>query len=233
MAERILIVDDEETLCEALRFNLDAAGYETAVAHSAEEALATDLSGFSLILLDIMMGEISGVQLARIIRNNAATARIPIIFCTAKDGEEDMIEGLDLGADDYITKPYSLRNVLARIRSVLRRCPGGGGNTSDTYGRRRQRSPAHQKGIRDSFPAFAKPWPHILPRRNPYPHLARRGHRSGPRDRRQHNADTAKDRQIREKHSHALRIRIWLHRLKRLHTPAVFSYTCSDIQSCL
>ena len=135
MAERILIVDDEETLCEALRFNLDAAGYETAVAHSAEEALATDLSGFSLILLDIMMGEISGVQLARIIRNNAATARIPIIFCTAKDGEEDMIEGLDLGADDYITKPYSLRNVLARIRSVLRRCPGGGGNTSDTYGR--------------------------------------------------------------------------------------------------
>ncbi len=134
MAERILIVDDEETLCEALRFNLDAAGYETAVAHSAEEALATDLSGFSLILLDIMMGEISGVQLARIIRNNAATARIPIIFCTAKDGEEDMIEGLDLGADDYITKPYSLRNVLARIRSVLRRCPGGGGNTSDTDG---------------------------------------------------------------------------------------------------
>ena len=138
MAERILIVDDEETLCEALRFNLDAAGYETAVAHSAEEALATDLSGFSLILLDIMMGEISGVQLARIIRNNAATARIPIIFCTAKDGEEDMIEGLDLGADDYITKPYSLRNVLARIRSVLRRCPGISfeGLSVDTPGKR-------------------------------------------------------------------------------------------------
>lgn len=121
MSKRILIVDDEETLCEALRFNLEADGYEAATALSAEEALAMDLSGFDLILLDIMMGEISGTQLAKILKANPATARIPIIFCTAKDSDDEMVEGLELGADDYIAKPYSLRNVLARVRSVLRR----------------------------------------------------------------------------------------------------------------
>ena len=118
---RILIVDDEETLCEALRFNLLAEGYEADVAFSAEEALKLDLSAYDLVLLDIMMGEISGMQLARIIKSNPSTASLPVIFCTARDNEEDMVCGLDLGADDYITKPYSLRNVLARVRSVLRR----------------------------------------------------------------------------------------------------------------
>lgn len=120
-ARRILVVDDEETLCEALGFNLEAEGYEVETAHSAEEALTLDLSGFDLVLLDIMMGEISGTQLARIMKSNPATARVPVIFCTARDSEEDMIDGLDLGADDYITKPYSLREVLARVRTVLRR----------------------------------------------------------------------------------------------------------------
>lgn len=122
---RILVVDDEETLCEALRFNLEAAGYAVEVAHSAEEALACDLRGYSLILLDIMMGEISGVQMARILKNNRATAPIPIIFCTARDAEDEMVAGLDLGADDYITKPYSIKNLLARVRSVLRRSGSG------------------------------------------------------------------------------------------------------------
>lgn len=120
-ARRILVVDDEETLCEALGFNLEAEGYEVETAHSAEEALTLDLSGFDLVLLDIMMGEISGTQLARIMKSNPATARVPVIFCTARDSEEDMIDGLDLGADDYITKPYSLKEVLARVRAVLRR----------------------------------------------------------------------------------------------------------------
>lgn len=120
----ILVVDDEETLCEALRFNLEAAGYVVDVAYSAEEALTRDLRSYSLILLDIMMGEISGIQMARILKNNKATASVPIIFCTAKDGEEEMVAGLDLGADDYITKPYSIKNVLARVRSVLRRTGG-------------------------------------------------------------------------------------------------------------
>lgn len=119
--KRILIIDDEETLCDALAFNLEAEGYEATTAYSAEEALTHDLSGYDLILLDIMMGEISGIQLARIMKLNSATASVPIIFCTAKDTEEDMIRGLDLGADDYIMKPYSLKAVLARIRAVLRR----------------------------------------------------------------------------------------------------------------
>lgn len=118
---KILVVDDEETLCEALRFNLEEEGYDVDVALSAEEALTLNLADYSLILLDIMMGEISGVQLASILKRKEATARIPIIFCTAKDGEDDMVRGLDLGADDYITKPYSIRNVLARVRTVLRR----------------------------------------------------------------------------------------------------------------
>lgn len=115
------MVDDEETLCEALRFNLEAEGYSVSTAQSAEDVLAMDLKDVDLILLDIMMGEISGTQLARILRSNKATSGIPIIFCTAKDSEDDMVRGLDIGADDYITKPYSLRNVLARVRSVLRR----------------------------------------------------------------------------------------------------------------
>lgn len=118
---RILVVDDEETLCEALRFNLEAAGYSVDTALSAEEALAMELSGYNLILLDIMMGDISGTQFASILKKRPSTARIPIIFCTAKDTEDDMVAGLELGADDYITKPYSVRNVLARIKTVLRR----------------------------------------------------------------------------------------------------------------
>lgn len=123
--KRILVVDDEETLCDALAFNLEAEGYNVETAYSAEEALTLTLSDYDLILLDIMMGEISGVQLARIMKSNPSTAMVPIIFCTAKDTEDDMIKGLDLGADDYITKPYSLKAVMARIRTVLRRASGG------------------------------------------------------------------------------------------------------------
>lgn len=124
--DRILIVDDEETLCEVLRFNLEMAGYAADVAYSAEEALGMDLGRYSLILLDIMMGDISGTQMARALKSSPATAAIPIIFCTARDAEDDMVAGLDLGADDYITKPYSIKNVLARVRSVLRRSGGKG-----------------------------------------------------------------------------------------------------------
>lgn len=119
--KRILVVDDEETICDTLAFNLVAEGYEVDTAYSAEQALSLNLSTYDLALLDIMMGEISGIQLARIMKSNPATASVSIIFCTAKDSEEDMIKGLDLGADDYITKPYSLKAVLARIRTVLRR----------------------------------------------------------------------------------------------------------------
>lgn len=119
--KKILVVDDEEALCDGLGFNLEAEGYQVDMAYSAEEALALNLAAYDLILLDIMMGEISGTQLARIMKSNPTTASVPIIFCTAKDTEEDMIAGLDLGADDYIMKPYSLNAVLARVRTVLRR----------------------------------------------------------------------------------------------------------------
>lgn len=132
MEPRILVVDDEETLCEALRFNLEAEGYTVDVAYSAEQALTFDLASYSIILLDIMMGEISGIQLARILKSNKATAGIPVIFCTARDTEDDMVKGLDLGADDYIMKPYSIRVVLARVRSVLRRSASAQPDTVST-----------------------------------------------------------------------------------------------------
>lgn len=123
-AERILIVDDEETLCEVLKLNLENEGYDVDIAFSAEEALTLDLKKYSLILLDIMMGEISGVKMAKMLKNDVETAEIPIIFCTARDTEDDMIMGLNIGADDYIMKPYTVRNVIARVKSVLIRTSG-------------------------------------------------------------------------------------------------------------
>ena len=119
--QRILIVDDEETLCEVLKINLENEGYDVDIALSAEEALTYNLQDYSLILLDIMMGEISGIKMARLIKADVTTADIPIIFCTARDTEDDMVMGLNLGADDYIMKPYTIRNVIARVKSVLRR----------------------------------------------------------------------------------------------------------------
>ena len=119
--ERILIVDDEETLCEVLKLNLENEGYDVDTAFSAEQALGYNLKEYSLILLDIMMGEISGIKMAKMLKSDVATADIPIIFCTARDTEDDMIMGLNLGADDYIMKPYTVRNVIARVKSVLRR----------------------------------------------------------------------------------------------------------------
>lgn len=118
---RILIVDDEETLCEVLKLNLENEGYDVDIAFSAEQALGYDLKEYSLILLDIMMGEISGIKMAKMLKADVATAEIPIIFCTARDTEDDMVMGLNLGADDYIMKPYTIRNVIARVKSVLRR----------------------------------------------------------------------------------------------------------------
>lgn len=119
--ERILVVDDEETLCEVLKLNLENEGYDVDITFSAEQALELDLTKYSLILLDIMMGEISGIKMAKILKSKHETAHIPIIFCTAKDTEDDMIMGLNIGADDYIMKPYTIRNILARVKTVLRR----------------------------------------------------------------------------------------------------------------
>lgn len=118
---RILIVDDEETICEVLKLNLENEGYDVDTALNAEQALGYNLKEYSLILLDIMMGKISGIKMAKILKADITTANIPIIFCTARDTEDDMVMGLNLGADDYIMKPYTIRNVIARVKSVLRR----------------------------------------------------------------------------------------------------------------
>ena len=118
---RILVVDDEEVLCEILQFNLETDGYHVDVAYSAEDALKKNLTDYNLLLLDVMMGEISGFKMARILRDNPKTAGIPIIFLTAKDTENDKLTGFNIGADDYISKPFSIREVIARVKAVLRR----------------------------------------------------------------------------------------------------------------
>ena len=126
--KRILVVDDEQDLLEILKFNLETEGYEVSTACSAEEALTLNVGTFDLLLLDVMMGGMSGFALARLLKAMAkrlktdpATANIPIIFLTARDTENDTVTGFNLGADDYISKPFSIREVLVRIRAVLRR----------------------------------------------------------------------------------------------------------------
>lgn len=118
---RILVVDDEEDLCEILKYNLEIEGYIADTANSAEEALKLRLQDYDLLLLDVMMGEISGFRMASIMKKNPDTASIPVIFITAKDTENDTVTGFNLGADDYISKPFSLREVMARVKAVLRR----------------------------------------------------------------------------------------------------------------
>lgn len=118
---RILVVDDEQDLCEILKFNLETEGYQVETANSAEEALQHNLPSFDLLLLDVMMGGMSGFALAKKLKAEEATAGIPIIFLTAKDTENDTVTGFNLGADDYISKPFSLREVMVRVRAVLRR----------------------------------------------------------------------------------------------------------------
>ncbi|MCI9606541.1 MAG: response regulator transcription factor [Muribaculaceae bacterium] len=121
----ILIVDDEEALRSGLQAYLELEGYKVDTASSAEEALNLDLKKYNLILLDIMMDGMSGVEMAGILKKRPDTSDIPIIFLTAKDSDEDMVSGLNIGADDYIAKPYSVKNVLARIAAVLRRTSPG------------------------------------------------------------------------------------------------------------
>ena len=118
---KILVVDDEVDICEILQYNLENEGYEVVTANSAEEALQLPIQEFGLILLDVMMGEMSGFQMARQLKNNPATTLIPIIFITAIEGEDNLVKGLNIGADDYIAKPLSMKEVKARVKAVLRR----------------------------------------------------------------------------------------------------------------
>ncbi|HZK96842.1 MAG TPA: response regulator transcription factor [Prolixibacteraceae bacterium] len=117
---RILVVEDEEDLNEILQFNLESEGYLVDTSFSAEEALKRDLTRYDLMILDVMMGKISGFGLAQRIRKEMRL-EVPIIFLTARDTENDLLTGFNLGADDYMTKPFSVRALQARIKAVLKR----------------------------------------------------------------------------------------------------------------
>jgi DNA-binding response OmpR family regulator len=117
---KILVVDDEKDLCEILQFNLESEGFAIETAYSAEEALTKNMESFDLLLLDVMMGGMSGFKLADKIRKEMHHS-VPIIFLTARETENDMLTGFNLGADDYVSKPFSIKELVARIKAVLRR----------------------------------------------------------------------------------------------------------------
>ena len=123
MAKKILIVDDGKNICEILEFNLSNEGYEVECACSAEEAMEKLTPGHSLILLDVMMGGMSGYKMAEKLRRKGNP--VPIIFLTAKDTENDMLTGFSVGGDDYISKPFSIKEVIARVKAVLKRADSG------------------------------------------------------------------------------------------------------------
>ncbi|MGM9803239.1 MAG: response regulator transcription factor [Muribaculaceae bacterium] len=122
---KILVVDDESVLCDVLKINLEFAGYLVDTVQSAEAALQCDLTAYDMFILDVMMEKMSGFELAKNIRSNPALANVPIIFCTALDSEADLLKGFNSGADDYIKKPFSMSELIVRVRSVLRRYEAG------------------------------------------------------------------------------------------------------------
>lgn len=131
---KILVVDDEQDICDIIVFNLRTEGFEAQSVNSAEEALRViEGKSFSpdLLLLDVMMGAMSGFELASKLKADAKTADLPIIFLTAKDTSNDAITGLNIGADDYISKPFSLQEVMLRVKAVLRRTHGGSAKGGD------------------------------------------------------------------------------------------------------
>ncbi len=121
LTPKILVVDDEESICLVLKMNLEMAGYQVDTALSAEDALKLKLGSYNLVLLDVMMGGMSGFELAQHMRATEGQKQVPIIFCTAKSGEDDLLQGFASGADDYIKKPFSMKELLARVKSVLNR----------------------------------------------------------------------------------------------------------------
>lgn len=118
---RILVIDDEEAICEILKFNLEREGYQVDCSYSAVEALDRDLTKYSLFIVDIMMERLSGYDFVQRLRSNMATEKLPVIMCSALNDEDDKVTGLNIGADDYISKPFTVAEVIARTRAVLRR----------------------------------------------------------------------------------------------------------------
>ncbi|HKL12557.1 MAG TPA: response regulator transcription factor [Halanaerobiales bacterium] len=121
MPEKILIVDDEKNIRDLLKFNLENEGYETIEAKDGEEALEKVQENIDLVILDLMLPEIDGLNVCKQIRNDEKTGDLPIIMLTAKSEDIDRIIGLELGADDYVTKPFNTRELIARIKALLRR----------------------------------------------------------------------------------------------------------------
>lgn len=121
MKQEVLIVDDEDSIRELIKFNLEKSGYVTREAKDGRAALLSVQEQTDLILLDLMLPEMDGLEVCRALKSNVKTAGIPVIMLTAKDEEIDKVLGLELGADDYMTKPFSPRELIARIKAVLRR----------------------------------------------------------------------------------------------------------------
>lgn len=121
MRTKILVIDDEEAICEILRFNLQKEGYEVDTVLSAEEALKRPLSSYSLFIVDIMMEKMNGFDFVGCLKNMPEVENTPVIFCSALVDEDDKVMGLNIGADDYVTKPFNIPEFRARVRAVLRR----------------------------------------------------------------------------------------------------------------
>lgn len=118
---RILVIDDEESICDILKYNLEKEGYRVDVCYSAVEALERDLTQYALFIVDIMMEHLSGYDFVQRLRSNMSTEKLPVIMCSALNDEDDKVTGLNIGADDYIPKPFTVAEVVARTRAVLRR----------------------------------------------------------------------------------------------------------------
>ena len=131
--QKILVVDDEHSICELMKINLEIAGYDVDIAYSAEDALRLNLEEYALMVFDIMMGNISGLQLVSMVRQMPKIANVPIIVCTALSEERPLVEGFSRGADDYIKKPFSMKEFVLRVKSLLRRTSKTINNSNVSY----------------------------------------------------------------------------------------------------
>ncbi len=117
----ICIADEDPLIAELMRYNLETSGYRVSVYHSTEEAMDSDIGSYDLYIIDVMMGDKNGLDFARYLKQNNATLRTPLIFCSSRNNADDVINGLDLGADDYVLKPFPMKELVARVNALLRR----------------------------------------------------------------------------------------------------------------